>query len=45
LVDAVLNAGEGKVTINLNGDKYNIIFFVLLVILHPFLTNMKKQLR
>jgi hypothetical protein len=42
LVDAVLNAGEGKVTINLNGDKYNIIFFVLLVILHPFHPNMKK---
>jgi hypothetical protein len=42
LVDAVLDAGEGKVAINLNGDKYRYIFFVLLVILHLFLPRMEK---
>jgi hypothetical protein len=42
LVDAVLDVGEGKVTINLNGDKYTYNFFVLLVILHLFLPKMKK---
>jgi hypothetical protein len=42
LVDAVLDAGEGKVIINLNGDNTHIIFFALLVILHLFFPKMKK---
>jgi hypothetical protein len=42
LVDAVLYAGEGKVTINLNGKKYTYNFFVFLIILHLFLPKMKK---
>jgi hypothetical protein len=37
LVDVVLDGGEGKVTMNLNGT-----FFVLLNTLHPFLPKMKK---
>jgi hypothetical protein len=42
LVDAVLDAGEGKVTINLNGRSTHIVFFTFLIILHPFLPKMKK---
>jgi hypothetical protein len=43
LVDAMLDAGEGKVTINLNRDKYTYNFFALLVIRHLFLPKMKKK--
>jgi hypothetical protein len=38
-----LDAGEGKVTINLHEDKYIYNFFVLLVMLHLFLQRMKKK--
>jgi hypothetical protein len=37
LVDVVLDAGKGKVTMNLNGKKYNITFFAFLNTFHPFL--------
>jgi hypothetical protein len=42
LVDAVLDAGEGKVTMNLNGTKYTSNFFAFLNTLHPFLPKTKK---
>jgi hypothetical protein len=43
LVDAVLDAREGKVTITFNGDKYT--YSLLLVILHLLLPRMKKKRR
>jgi hypothetical protein len=42
LVDAVLNAGKGKVTMNLNGKSTHITFFAFLNTLHPFLPKTKK---
>jgi hypothetical protein len=42
LVDAVLDAGEGKVIMNLNGTKYTYNFLRVLNTLHPFLLKMKK---
>jgi hypothetical protein len=42
LVDAVLDAGKGKVTTNLMERSTHIIFFVFLNILHLFLPKTKK---
>jgi hypothetical protein len=41
LVDAVLDAGKGKVTMNFNGMKYTLTFFAFLNTLHPFLPKTK----
>jgi hypothetical protein len=42
LVDAVLDAGKGKVTMNLYGKKYTYNFFAFLNTLHLFLPKTKK---
>jgi hypothetical protein len=41
LFDAVLDAGKGKVTMNLNGKSTHITFFAFLNTPHPFLPKMK----
>jgi hypothetical protein len=41
LVDAVLDAGKGKVTMNLNGKKYTYNFFTFVNTLHLFLPKKK----
>jgi hypothetical protein len=42
LIDAVLDAGKGKVTMNLNGKNYTYTFVAFLNTLHPFLPKTKK---
>jgi hypothetical protein len=42
MVDAVLDVGKGKVTMNLNGNKYTYYFFAFLNTLHLFLPKAKK---
>jgi hypothetical protein len=42
LFDAVLDAGKGKVTMNLNGKSTHITFFAFLNTVHPFLLKTKK---
>jgi hypothetical protein len=41
LVDAVLDAGKGKVTMNLNGKNYTYNFLHFLYTLHCFLPKTK----
>jgi hypothetical protein len=41
LFDAVLDAGKGKVTMNLNGKKYTYNFFAFLNTFHLFLSKTK----
>jgi hypothetical protein len=41
LVDVVLDAGKGKVTMNLDGKSTHITFFTFQNTLHPFLPKMK----